>query len=89
MWLSIFLGFIIILLFVIIGFLVKALQVQINKQKVYENWIIDAQNLVNKTYQTMRDIDNKGYFQSEDEVGLVFKELVEAIEYLNEVTKSE
>ena len=89
MWLSIFFGFIIISLFVVIGFLIKALKVQMDKHAVYEKWILDTQNLVNQTYETIKDIDEKGYFKSEDDVGSIFQQLVDTIEYLNKVINNE
>ena len=89
MWLSIFFGFIIISLLIVIGFLVKALKVQMDKHAVYEQWILDTQALVNQTYETIKEIDDKGYFKSEDEVGSVFQQLVEAIDYLNKIINNE
>jgi hypothetical protein len=40
-------------------------------------------NLIQRTLNTMRDIDSKGAFESDDEVGVVFDELKNAVELLN------
>jgi lipopolysaccharide export LptBFGC system permease protein LptF len=89
MWLSIFLGVVVVSLLIIITFLIHILKVQINKHKIYEQWIIDTQNLVTQAYQTMKDIDEKGYFQAEDEVGNGFRQIIDVIEYVNKVVQNE
>jgi len=40
--------------------------------------------LSQRTLETMREIDSKGAFESEDEVGAVFEDLKNAVEYLNQ-----
>lgn len=66
------------------------------KNNIYEKWIIDFKQDVNDTYATMRAIDeqgtfatrvnDKGVFESDDQVGAVFKELSDLISKLNERT---
>jgi hypothetical protein len=77
---------VIISLLVVIGFLIKALQVQLAKHRVYEQWIFDTQELVDKTFRTMQDLDERQMFSKDDEVGSVFQQLVDVVDYLNKVT---
>lgn len=46
--------------------------------------IQDVQTKVETAYQTMQDLDLRGSFESDDEVGVVFSELKDIIEKLNE-----
>ena len=79
----------VVLLSVAVGFLWKALNVQMGKHAVYEQWILDTQERVEKTYQTMRALDDREMFAKDDEVGTVFQQIVELIAYLNEITMTE
>jgi hypothetical protein len=61
---------------------------------VYEEWILEAKQDVSDTLDTMREFDkqgmfasaanDKGTFESDDQVGQVFKTLLDLIERLNE-----
>ncbi len=65
----------------------------------YETWILDCKADVAKTLETMRTIDkdatfkssftsaDRGEFESDDQVGVVFKELLDLIEKLNQRTQ--
>jgi methyl-accepting chemotaxis protein len=46
--------------------------------------VLDVQTKVETAYQTMQDLDLRGSFESDDEVGVVFSELKDIIEKLNE-----
>jgi hypothetical protein len=46
--------------------------------------IMDVQQKVETAYQSMQEIDLRGSFESDDEVGAVFAELKEIITKLNE-----
>jgi hypothetical protein len=75
-----------IFVFVLIG-------IQSNKIQTYEAWILETRQDVADTLDNMREIDTKGTFatsmndvgkfESDDEVGHVFKELLELIDKLN------
>jgi hypothetical protein len=47
--------------------------------------ISDVKTKVSTALDALRDIDLKGSFESDDEVGVVFKELKEIVENLNEI----
>ena len=63
----------------------------------YEEWILDFKTDVIDTLERMRDIDKsvvfssrlneKGAFESDDQVGGVFKDMLELIEKLNQRTQ--
>jgi hypothetical protein len=67
------------------------------KIDTYEEWVLDFKTDVVDTLERMRDIDKsvvfssrlneKGAFESDDQVGGVFKDLLELIEKLNQRTQ--
>ena len=89
-------------LVITLGLLVSTLvliRILLNKITVYEEWILDFKTDVIQTLEQMREIDTrgtfittiaggeKGGFESDDEVGVVFKEMLELIEKLNQRTQ--
>lgn len=57
--------------------------------KEMEEWIIEFQKTVNDSYEQMKELDTKGAFESEDEVGSVFKGLRDIIYKLNDITNED
>lgn len=47
--------------------------------------ITDVKTKVSTALDALRDADLKGSFESDDEVGVVFKEIKEIVENLNEI----
>lgn len=89
--------FILIVLFIslIINVLTsKIIYNSIKKIDFYEKWILDFKTRISASLNLMRDIDkqgtfatsinDKGNFESDDQVGQVFKEM---IEIMNELEK--
>ena len=89
MWLTILLIVFTLLLLTVIGFLIKAINVQLKKVQTYQAWIIDLQSKVDTVVHTMHDLDDKNMFSRDDEVGDVFQQLVQLVESLNEKTTRE
>jgi Na+-transporting NADH:ubiquinone oxidoreductase subunit NqrF len=89
MWAAIAFCFIIIVLLVVIGFLTKALIIQIKKNEIYETWIAETQNRVDATYEVMKSLDDRGMFSKDDDVGEAFDKMVQVVTYLNDVTTKE
>lgn len=64
-----------------------------SKIQIYENWILEFKNNLIDTLETMRSIDRQGTFatsvnaegtfESDDQVGQIFKDLLDLIEKLN------
>jgi len=69
----------------------------LKKNSIHEAWILNFKQDVVNTLANMRSIDShgsfatriddKGKFESDDEVGQIFKELLDLIENLNEKTQ--
>ena len=51
-----------------------------------EGWIVNFTNRIIKTNKIVQEIDYKGYFEKDDEVGQIFNQLKDTI---NELTKFE
>ena len=54
-----------------------------------ETWIEDYAQRIQDTKQVLEEIDAKGSFEADDEIGVVFTSIKEAIEELNEITEEE
>lgn len=72
-------------------FLYKALSAQLKKVKNYEQlitesdeWIESVRNTVKATYVQMKKLDDKDIFFKDDEVGVVFSELLNLLKRLND-----
>jgi hypothetical protein len=75
------------------------IKILLKKIAVYEDWIFDFKTDVIQTLEQMRAIDTrgifittiaggeKGGFESDDELGVIFKEMLELIEKLNQRTQ--
>ena len=67
----------------------------LSKIATYEKYIIDFRTDVKTTLEKMREIDKvntfatilneKGLFESDDEVGVIFKDLEKVVENLNKI----
>jgi hypothetical protein len=83
---------IILIVSVIINiFLYKALNTQLKKINLYEqwiidydNWIYDAKDMIRSTYLRMRSVDDRSLFFKDDDVGFVFQELLALLKKFNE-----
>ena len=54
-----------------------------------ETWIEDYAQRVISTQETLKIIDDKGNFEADDEVGVIFQSIKETIDELNEITEEE
>tara|TARA_B100001778_G_scaffold63124_1_gene49402 strand:- start:922 stop:1191 length:270 start_codon:yes stop_codon:yes gene_type:complete len=62
------------------------------KQEQLEEWVEDYIDRINEVNTKIRQIDYKGYFEVDDEVGQVFEQLkqeVQSLEKLTEVDEGE
>ena len=64
-------------------FIIKNL---IQKNEVLEDFITKQSEAINMCDQRLKDIDNKGIFYADDEIGWFFKEVQKIQEALNEFT---
>lgn len=69
----------------------------LKRTSVYESWIVEFKSDLISTLEEMRTIDrngtfatsmnDEGLFESDDQVGQIFKELLDLIEKLNDRTQ--
>ena len=59
------------------------------KTERLETWIEDYAQRVIDTQQVLKEIDQKGNFEADDEVGVIFQSIKETIDELNEITEKE
>ena len=59
------------------------------KQEQLEEWVEDYINRINEVNTKIRQIDYKGYFEVDDEVGQVFEQLKQEVQSLEELTEVE
>lgn len=86
MWTSILLLVIISILLILIGILIKIISIQLDKQKIYERWIVSLQNQAEGIQKTITMLDDKQMFSRDDEVGVVFQQIADLIKSLNVIT---
>ena len=54
-----------------------------------ETWVEDYAERIQNTQNVLKEIDQKGTFQADDEIGVVFQSIKEAVDELNEITEQE
>lgn len=75
---------ILLLLSVILNvFFVVSLKKSFNQIDKLEDWIINYKNLVEDAYNKLKEVDNRGIFEKDDDVGFVFLDLKQIIFSLN------
>jgi len=84
--LSIILTVVVVVSFFIIRNLIKKNENQEDIIKEYEDFIIKQSEAIIACDQRLKKVDDKGVFQSDDEIGWMFKEVLKIQEALNEFT---
>ena len=54
-----------------------------------ENWVEDYAQRIIDTQQVLKEIDDKGNFEADDEVGIVFQSIKSTVDELNQITEKE
>ena len=54
-----------------------------------ETWVEDYAQRIQDTKQVLDELDNKGTFKADDEIGVVFTSIKEAVDEINEITETE
>ena len=70
-------------------FLLITLKKLFSQVDILEDWIINFKKSVENTFNKLKDIDNRGIFEKDDDVGFLFSDLKQIIESLNEKVKEE
>lgn len=73
-------GFIIILLYIIYNLY--------KKNTIYENWTENTVNKINNLQSDIKNIDERGIFEKDDEVGSIFEEISNLIKDFDHDVKS-
>ena len=84
--LSIILASVIIISFFIIRNLLKQAEKLEDIQTEYENFITKQSEAINACNKRLKEIDSKGMFNSDDQIGFFFTEVKKIQEALNEFT---
>ena len=84
--LSIILTIVIIISFFIIRNLTIRNEKQEDMIKEYESFIIKQSEAIIACDQRLKQVDDKGIFKSDDEIGWMFEEILKIQEALNEFT---
>lgn len=56
---------------------------------VNEKRIVDIKDLANKVYSDIKFLDEKEMFAKDDEVGVVFQEMVDIVKFFNEIIQTD
>jgi HAMP domain-containing protein len=59
------------------------------KTERLESWVEDYAQRAIDTQETLKEIDDKGNFEADDEVGVIFQAIKETVDELNEITEKE
>jgi len=70
-------------------FLLITLKKLFSQVDILEDWIINFKKSVENTFNKLKDIDNRGIFEKDDDVGFLFSDLKQIIESLNKKVKEE
>ena len=54
------------------------------KQEITEDWLVALENRLSKILIETKEIDQKGMFESDDDVGTIFKQINSMITTLND-----
>lgn len=79
----ILLSIVIFVLLIIIIAMTVIIRRQSNKITFYEEWYIAFKNRVNSAHDAMREVDIRGSFEADDEVGGTFKTIQQIIDDLD------
>ena len=62
---------------------------QTEENDLLQDWIREFKIDINKTFQQIKELDNKNIFEKDDEVGVVFQEMIDLIKKVNDRTQEE
>ena len=62
---------------------------QLRKVERLESWVEDYAQRIQDTKRVLEEIDAKGSFEADDEIGVVFTSIKEAVDEINEITEEE
>lgn len=63
--------------------MVISLKKAFNQIDLLESWLVDFKSLVKNTYNKLKSVDDRGIFVKDDDVGVLFTDLLTIIEITN------
>lgn len=60
-------------------FLVVSLKRAFYTIDILENWIVDFKSSINNVYKKLKEVDNRGIFEKDDDVGFLFTDIYNII----------
>ncbi len=64
-------------------FLLVSLKRAFNQIDILEEWLVEFKLLIDNTYKKLKNIDERGMFEKDDDVGIIFKNIIEIINLTN------
>jgi hypothetical protein len=64
-------------------FLLVSLKRSFNQIDILEEWLVEFKLLIDNSYKKLKNIDERGMFEKDDDVGVVFKNILEIIDLTN------
>lgn len=64
-------------------FLILALKRSFYQIDILESWILEFRDLLKNTYKKLKSIDERGMFEKDDDVGIIFEDIVNIITLTN------
>lgn len=77
----------VILLLIMIGGLLYAIRNLLRKLEIYEEWVDDFREEIQKVYIQLKEVDDKHLFEKDDDVGFVFSEILRITDEFNKRIK--
>jgi hypothetical protein len=65
-------------------FLLICIKKTFNQVDILEDWIIDFKTLINNTYNKLKEIDERGMFEKDDDVGVVYTDILSIVKSAND-----
>ena len=62
---------------------------QLRKVERLESWVEDYAQRIQDTKQVLEEIDAKGSYEADDEIGVVFTSIKEAVDEINQITEED
>lgn len=65
-------------------FLLISIKKTFNQIDLLEEWIVDFQSLINKTYNKLKEIDERDMFEKDDDVGVIYSDILSIVKSVND-----
>ena len=75
----------VLLLSSIIGSILLAIVIRRSEKKldIYEQWVVEYQNMLRDTYIKLKNVDDRNLFEKDDDVGFVFQSILQIVDEID------